>query len=94
MNFINQKTNKQTKDAKLHANIRQELEGEKGSRTFFRVLERQNMQIQIILELYTDDSKSIYSEDILKSAKKNYEKLYTKQTSTAEFLNFLTKFRT
>ena len=70
MNFINQKTNKQTKDAKLHANIRQELEGEKGSRTFFRVLERQNMQIQIILELYTDDSKSIYSEDILQPAKK------------------------
>ena len=67
------------------------LEGEKGSKTFFRVLERQNMQIQIICELHADDNKSKYSKDILKSAKK-YEKLYTKQTSTAKFLNFLAKF--
>ena len=45
------------------------LEGKKGSKTFFRVLERQNMQIQIC-ELHTDDNKSKYSKDILKSAKK------------------------
>ena len=80
--------------AKLRANIRQELKGKKGSKTFLRVLERQNMQIQIIFELHTDDSKSKYSKGILKSAKKNYEKFNTKQTSTAGFLNFLTKFLT
>ena len=31
--------NKQAKSAKLRANIRQELEDEKGSKTFFKVLE-------------------------------------------------------
>ena len=39
------------------------------------------MQNQTIFELYTDDNKSKYSsnpKDILKSEKKNYEKLYTK----------------
>ena len=55
------------KGAKLRANIRQELEG---SKTFFRVLQRQNMQIQTIFELHTDDNKSKYSKDILISAKK------------------------
>ena len=29
------------------------------------------MQIQTIFELYTDDNKSKYSKDILKSEKKN-----------------------
>ena len=64
--------NKQAKGAKLRANIRQELEGEKCSKTFFKVLERQNMQNQTIFELYTGDNKSKYSsnpKDILKSAK-------------------------
>ena len=49
-NAIYQLENKQAKGAKLHGNIRQELEGEKGSKTFFRILERQNMQIQAIFE--------------------------------------------
>ena len=49
------------------------------------------MHNQTIFELHTDDNKSRYSKGILKSAKKNYEKLYTK-TSTAEFLNFWAKF--
>ena len=49
-NELYQLENKQSKSAKLRANIRQELEGEKGSKTFFRVLERQNMQIQTIFE--------------------------------------------
>ena len=40
------------------------------------------MQVQTLFEFHTDDNKSKYSKDILKSAK-NYEKLYTKQTSTA-----------
>ena len=41
---------KQAKDGKLPANIKQELESEKGFKTFFRVLERQNMQIQTLFE--------------------------------------------
>ena len=38
--------NKQGKGAKLRANNRYELEGEKCSKTLFKVLERQNMQIK------------------------------------------------
>ena len=71
--------NKQAKGTKLRANIRWELEGEKCSKTFFKVLKRQNMQNQAISELYTDDNESKYSsnpKDI--SAKTFYEKLYTK----------------
>ena len=65
--------NKQEKGAKLHANIRQELEGEKCSNTFFKVLERQNMQNQTKFELYNHDNKSKYSrnpKDIRKPANK------------------------
>ena len=72
--------NKQAKCVKLHANIGQELESEKCSRTSFKVLAKQNMQNQTIFELYTDDNKSKYSsnpKDILKS-KKTIMKLYTK----------------
>ena len=36
--------NKQAKSAKLRANIRQDLEDERRSKTFFKVLEIQNMQ--------------------------------------------------
>ena len=49
-NFINQK--KQAKGATLRANIRWELEGKKCSKTFFKVLERQNMKNQTIFELH------------------------------------------
>ena len=49
--------NKQGKGAKLRANIRQKLEGEKCSKTFFRELEKQNMPSQTIFESYTDDDK-------------------------------------
>ena len=52
------------------------------------------MQNQTISELYTDDNKSKYSsnpKEIFKSAKKNYEKLYTKEAiskaTTTAFLN-------
>ena len=69
-NELYQLKNKQEKGAKLCANIRSELEGEKGSKTFFRVRERQNMQMQKIFEVHTDDKKTKYSMDILKSAKK------------------------
>ena len=68
----------------------QELKGKKGSKTFIRVLERQNMQIQTIFELHTDGDKSKNSRDKFKSAKK-YEKLYNKQTSTAATTEFLCK---
>ena len=49
---------KQAEGAKIHANIRWDLEGEKCSKIFFKVLERQNMQNQTISELYVDDKKS------------------------------------
>ena len=48
------------------------MDSEKCPKTFFKVLERQNMQNQTIFELYTDDNKSKYSsnpKDILKSEK-------------------------
>ena len=41
-----QSENKQAKGDKLRANIRKELESKKLSKTFFKVLERQNMQSQ------------------------------------------------
>ena len=53
------------------------LEGEKFPKTFFEVLERQNMKNQTIFELYTDDNKSKYSSNpmnILKSEKKKKKK--------------------
>ena len=52
------------------------------------------MQNQTIFELYTDDNKSKYSSnpnDILKSAKTNYKKLYIKRTSTAATTEFVGK---
>ena len=57
-----------------------EARWKKCPKTFFEVLERQNLKNQTIFELYTDDSKSKYSsnpKDILKSAKKQ-----TKTTTT------------
>ena len=93
-NELDQLENKQAKGAKLRANIRQELEGEKGSKTFFRVLERQNMQIQIIFELHTDDNKSKYSKDILKSAKKIMKNSTPSKLPQLLLLNFLANFLT
>ena len=46
---------KQAKGTKLRANIRQELEGEKCSNIFFKVLEGQSLQSQTISELCIDD---------------------------------------
>ena len=83
------------KGAKLRVNIRWELKGRKWSKTFFKVLEIQSVQNQTISELYTDDNKSKYSRNcnnILKYAKKIYEKLYTKEiTSKAATTEFLSK---
>ena len=42
--------NKKAKGAKLPAGIRQISEGKKCCKTFFKVLERQNMQNQAIFE--------------------------------------------
>ena len=46
--------------------------GEKWSKSFFKVLERQNLRNQTMFELYADDNKSKYSsnpKEIFKSAK-------------------------
>ena len=70
---LDQLENKQGKGAKLRANIRSELKGEICSKLFFQVLERQNLQNQIISELYTDGNKSKYfsnPKDIFKNTKK------------------------
>ena len=70
--------NKQEKGAKICANIRS-WNSKKLPKTFFKVLKRQNMQNQTILESYADDNKSKYSsnpKDILKSEKN--EELYIK----------------
>ena len=69
---------KQTKGAKIRANIRWDLEGKTCSKTFFKFLKDKT-----ILELYTDDQKSKYSSnpnELLKSAKNVYENLYTRET--------------
>ena len=82
--------NKQAKGAK-RANIRWELKGGKRSKTFFKGPERQNMQNQTIsdyiLMIYSSNPK-----DILKLAKKIYEKPYTKEAAaTAATIEFLSK---
>ena len=88
---LNQLENKQAKST----NIRWELVGEKGSKTLFKVLERLHLQNQTISELYLDDDKTKYSsnlKNIFKSAKKVYEKLYTKETTSKVAINeFLSK---
>ena len=86
--------NKQAKGAKRLASIRWKLEGEKYSQTFFKVLERKNMQNQTRSEFIL----MIINQNILASLlafsnlKKNfYEKFYTKEvtfkTATTEFLS-------
>ena len=54
---LHQLENKQAKGAKHRSNIRSELEGEKSSKTFFKVLERRNMQNQTISKSYINDNK-------------------------------------
>ena len=83
---------KQARGAIIRANVRWDLEGEKCSKSSFRILERQNMQNQTISELYTDDKKSKFSsnpEDILKSEKKIYENLYTRKKVSKSATNKL-----
>ena len=69
-------------------------EGEKGPKTFFKVLEKQNMQNQTISQLYTDNNNSKHScnpKNILKSAKTNYENLYIMETTSKAATKFLSK---
>ena len=73
MTFLNQKTNKQKVLTELRANIRQEVEGKKSSKTFFKVLERQNLQNQTIF----DDNKSKKILAILRTFAKNIMKIFT-----------------
>ena len=55
---------KEARGAKIRANIRWDLEGEKCSKSFFKILERQNMQNQAISELHTVDKKSRFSSKV------------------------------
>ena len=84
--------NKQARGAKIYANIIWDLESEKCSKTFFKILERQNIQNQTISELYTDDKKSKYlssPKDIIKSAKDFYENLYIRENACKPAINEL-----
>ena len=74
-----------------------DLEGEKCSKYFFKILERQLMQNEAISELYANDKKSKFSsnsEDILKSAKKFYENLFTGENISKSAINKLLKYPT
>ena len=55
---------KQARGARIRANTRWDLEDEKCSKSFFKILERQHMQNQTISELYTDDKKSKVSSNL------------------------------
>ena len=81
---------KQARGAKIRANIRWDLVGEKCSKSFFKIFKRQNMQNQTILTLHTDDRKSRFfgnPEEILKSGKKYYENLYTRENLSKHAIN-------
>ena len=72
--------NKQAKGAKLRPTIRWKLEGEKCSKTFFKVLERKNMRNQT------------RSEFILMIINQNKNFTSKKYLSKPPLLNFLAKF--
>ena len=65
--------NKQAKVAKFCVNIRWELLDEKCSKSFFKLLKRQNPPNQIIISDYIISKYSSSSKDILKSSKKFYK---------------------
>ena len=88
---------KQVRGAKIRASIRLDLEGEKCSKYFFKILERQHMQNEAVSELYANDKRSEFSsnsEDILKSAKKFYENLYVEENISKSAINKLLKYPT
>ena len=91
---LSQLENKQAKGAKLRHTIRWKLEGEKCSKTFFKVLERKNLRNETESEFIL----MIINQNILASLlafsnlKKNfYETFYTKEvtfkTTTTKFLS-------
>ena len=73
---------KQAKRPKLYPSIRWELEGEKLSKSFSKVLERQSLQNQTISKLYTDDSKPKCSNNPKDVFKKLWKKLYPKKATS------------
>ena len=54
---------KQSKSAKLRVNIKWKPKGKKCSKTFFKALEKQNIQNQTISELYIDAISELYTDD-------------------------------
>ena len=54
---------KQSKSAKLCANIKWKLKAKKCSKTFFKALEKPNIQNQTISELYIDAISEFYTDD-------------------------------
>ena len=74
-NELYQLENKEAKAAKLCSNIR--LEGKKCSKTFFKVLERQNLQNQTVSEQNTDDNKSKHSSNPFSNLQKKFMKNFT-----------------
>ena len=94
MNFTNWKTNKQ-KVQKLRTTIRLKLEGEKCFKTFFKVLERKNMQNQTRSEfiLMIKNQNILPSLLIFSNLQKHlYERFYTKEaTFTTAMTDFLSQ---
>ena len=89
--------NKQAKGAKLRANIRWELEGEKCSKTFFKVLERQNLQNQYLSYILMIINQNILA--ILRAYSNLQKKSMINFTPRRKLpnlllLNFLAKFLT
>ena len=86
--------NKQRKGAKLRPTIRWKLEGEKLSITFFKVLERNNMQNQTrsgFIWMIINQNILVSLLKFLNLQKNFYEKCYTKEatfkTATTEFFS-------
>ena len=70
------------------------LKDKKFSKTFFKVLERQNMHNEAIFELHADDDKSKYPsnpKDILKFAKKIMKNSTPSKLLQLLLLNFVAK---
>ena len=94
---VYQLENKQAKGSELCATIRWKLEGKKCSKTFFKVLERKNIQNQTRFEfiLMIINQKFLATLMTYSNLQKNfYEKFYTKETTfktaTTKFLSQIT----
>ena len=89
---------KHEKDGKLSANTKWKLEGGKYSKTFFKVLERQNMQNQktLIVILMIKKQNILATLMIFLNQLKTFMKNFIpkRQPPKLPLLNFLTKFVT